>query len=176
MGVNGEVGQAAVQIAIWRGAKVIGVVRKDEGYEGHANGDIEIVNSETMDVAARVRELTGGKGPQIIFNTVGSPYFQVAHKSLAFEGRQILIATVEKLVHFDILEFYRGRHAYFGIDTLAFSFAASAKLLRAVLPGFVGKFLRPYPIEPSAIYRLSQAKDAYLAVSGSSRNRVVAKP
>src|SRR3989440_9302621 len=30
MGVNGKVGQAAVQIASWHGARVIGVVRKDE--------------------------------------------------------------------------------------------------------------------------------------------------
>ena len=33
MGVNGKVGQAAVQIASWHGAGVIGVVRKDEAYE-----------------------------------------------------------------------------------------------------------------------------------------------
>ena len=37
MGVNGKVGQAAVQIASWHGARVIGVVRKNEPYEGHAN-------------------------------------------------------------------------------------------------------------------------------------------
>src|SRR6476659_2261052 len=37
MGVNGKVGQAAVQIATWHGARVIGVVRKAEPYEGHSN-------------------------------------------------------------------------------------------------------------------------------------------
>ena len=36
MGVNGKVGQAAVQIASWHGARVIGVVRRHEAYEGHA--------------------------------------------------------------------------------------------------------------------------------------------
>ena len=36
MGVNGKVGQAAVQIATWHGARVIGVVRRSEAYEGHA--------------------------------------------------------------------------------------------------------------------------------------------
>jgi NADPH:quinone reductase-like Zn-dependent oxidoreductase len=113
-------------IATWRGARVIGVVRKDEGYESHANGGIDIINSEKTDVAARVRELTGGKGAQIVFNTVGSPYFQAAHKSLALDGRQVLIATVEKLVQFDIFEFYRGRNTYVGVDTLGFSSAASA--------------------------------------------------
>jgi NADPH:quinone reductase-like Zn-dependent oxidoreductase len=127
-------------------------------------------------VAARVRELTGGKGAQIVFNTVGSPYFQAAHKSLALDGRQVLIATVEKLVQFDILEFYRGRHTYVGIDTLGFSSVASAELLRGAVPGFVSGHLKPYPIRPNAIYPLSDAKAAYVAVSGSSRDRVILRP
>jgi NADPH2:quinone reductase len=45
----------------------------------------------------------------------------------------VLIATVEKLVQFDILEFYRGRHTYVGIDTLAFSSVASAELLKGMI-------------------------------------------
>jgi len=71
MGVNGKVGQAAVQIASWHGARVIGVVRKAEAYEGHANSDVEVIDASSADVAARVRELTGGHGADIVFNTVG---------------------------------------------------------------------------------------------------------
>jgi NADPH2:quinone reductase len=176
MGVNGKVGQAAVQLATWQGAKVIGVVRKDEPYEGHSNAPIEIVNSSTTDVAARVRDLTGGHGADIVFNTVGDPYFDDAHRALAKAGRQILIATTNKTVQFNILEFYRGRHTYLGVDTLAFSTVESAELLRSVLPGFGGGFLRPYPITPSSIYPLAEAKRAYHAVIGSSRNRIVLRP
>ncbi|HYW61815.1 MAG TPA: zinc-binding alcohol dehydrogenase family protein [Bradyrhizobium sp.] len=176
MGLNGKVGQAAAQLATWRGARVIGVVRKDEAYEGHANAPVEVINSAASDVAARVRELTGGKGADIVFNTVGDPYFQAAHKALAPAGRQILIAVVHPVVEFNILEFYRGRHTYVGIDTLAFSSAASAELLREALPGFAGGHLKPYPILPNAIYSLSEAKAAYLAVIGSSRERVIFRP
>ena len=176
MGVNGKVGQAAVQLATWRGAKVIGVVRKDEAYEGHANAPIEIINSATTDVAERLRELTDGKGADIVFNTVGDPYFDDAHHSLAKAGRQILIAAVHKVVQFNILEFYRGRHTYVGIDTLAFSSAESADVLRSVLPGFAGGFLRPFPITDSSVYSLTEAKAAYAAVIGSSRNRILLRP
>jgi NADPH:quinone reductase len=176
MGLNGKVGQAAAQLATWRGARVIGVVRKDEAYEGHANAPVEVINSANTDVAARVRELTGGKGANIVFNTVGDPYFQAAHKALAPAGCQILIAAVHPVVEFNILEFYRGRHTYVGIDTLAFSSAASAELLREALPGFAGGHLKPYPISSNAIYSLSDAKAAYLAVIGSSRDRVVIRP
>src|SRR5438270_11325845 len=45
MGVNGKVGQAAAQIASWRGARVIGVVRKAEPYEGHANSAVEVIDA-----------------------------------------------------------------------------------------------------------------------------------
>ena len=176
MGLNGKVGQAATQLASWRGAKVIGVVRKDEAYEGHASGPVEVINASTTDIAARVRDLTDGKGANIVFNTVGDPYFEAANKSLALAGRQILIAAVDKTVPFNILEFYRGRHTYVGIDTLALSSAASADILREALPGFVSGHLKPYPIADNAIYSLADAKAAYLAVSGSSRDRVILKP
>src|SRR6266446_120584 len=176
MGLNGKVGQAATQLASWRGARVIGVVRRDEAYQGHANGPLEVINASTTDIAARVWDLTAGKGADIVFNTVGDPYFEAANKSLALAGRQILIAAVDKTVPFNILEFYRGRHTYVGIDTLAFSSVASADILQDALPGFVSGHLRPYPIASNAIYSLTEAKAAYLAVSGSSRDRVILKP
>src|SRR4029077_17808111 len=119
MGVNGKVGQAAVQIASWRGAHVIGVARKREPYEGHANAKVEVIDASAVEVATRVRELTGGKGADIVFNTVGDPYFHAAHKYVALRGRQNLIAPIHPIVPFDILEFYRGQHSYFGVDTLA---------------------------------------------------------
>lgn len=169
MGVNGKVGQAAVQIASWRGARVIGVVRRSEPYEGHSNAPVEVIDASAIDVAAQVRELTGGKGADIVYNTVGDPYFQAAHQSLALRGRQILIAAVDRIVQFNILEFYRGQHTYVGIDTLAFSSVATGEVLRELAPGFASGHLKPFPIKPSAIYPLEQAKAAFVAVAGSSR-------
>ena len=176
MGVNGKVGQAAVQLATWQGAKVIGVVRKDEPYAGHASGPVQIINSAATDVAQRVREITDGRGADIVFNTVGDPYFQDAHHSLAKGGRQILIAAVGKTVPFNILEFYRGRHTYVGIDTLAFSSIESGELLRGVMPGFSAGRLRPFPISDRSIYPLAEVKAAYAAVIGSSRDRIILRP
>jgi NADPH:quinone reductase-like Zn-dependent oxidoreductase len=176
MGINGKVGQAATQIATWRGARVIGVVRKSEPYEGHANSAIEIIDASAADVATRVRELTGGKGADIVFNTVGDPYFQAAHRSLALRGRQILIATIERVVPFNILEFYRGQHTYVGIDTLALSSLATGNVLRELGPGFASGHLKPFSIRPSAVLPLEEAKAAYLAVAGSSRDRVILRP
>jgi len=176
MGVNGKVGQAAVQIASWNGVRVIGVVRKNEPYEGHANSRVEVIDASTADVATRVRELTNGKGADVVFNTVGDPYFQAAHKSLAVRGRQILIAAIDRMVQFNILEFYRGQHTYVGIDTLGLSSTATGAVLRELGPGFASGHLKPFPIDGSAVYPLEDAKAAFVAVAGSSRNRVILRP
>jgi len=175
-GVTGKVGQAAVQIASWRGARVIGVARKQEAYPGHSNGPVEMIDASATDVAARVRELTDGKGANIVFNTVGDPYFQAANNSLALRGRQILIAAIDRIVRFNILEFYRGQHTYVGIDSLGLSSIATGTVLRELAPGFLSEHLKPFPIKPNAIYPLEEAKSAFVAVAGSSRDRIVLRP
>jgi NADPH2:quinone reductase len=176
MGVNGKVGQSAVQIASWNAARVIGVVRKREPYEGHTNSEVEVIDASAQDVATRVRELTDGKGADIVFNTVGDPYFQAAHQSLAVRGRQILIAAINPMVPFNILEFYRGQHSYVGIDTLGLSSTATGAVLKELVPGFASGHLKPFPIKSSAIYPLEEAKAAFVAVAGSSRDRVILRP
>jgi NADPH:quinone reductase len=175
MGITGKVGQAATQIATWHGARVIGVTRKAEAYEGHSNSKVEVIDSAT-DIPTRLRELNDGKGADIVFNTVGDPYFQAAHNSLALRGRQILIAAIDPVVQFNILEFYRGQHTYVGIDTLGLSSIATGDVLRELAPGFASGHLRPFPIDPAAVYPLEDAKHAFVAVAGSSRDRVILKP
>jgi NADPH:quinone reductase-like Zn-dependent oxidoreductase len=176
MGVNGKVGQAAAQIAAWRGARVIGAVRKTEPYAGFASSAVEIVDKSKGDIATQVRDMTGGKGADIVYNTVGDPYFQDAHKALAILGRQILIAAIDKIVQFNIFEFYRGRHTYVGIDSLALNSVATGAVLRELAPGFASGKLKPFPIEERAVYALKDAAAAYVAVMGSARDRVVFDP
>ena len=119
---------------------------------------------------------TGGHGADIVFNTVGDPYFADAHRALAKVGRQVLIASTGKTVEFNIFEFYRGRHTYAGIDTLALSSAETAEVLRMLLPGFESGALKPFPIPSHSRYTLANVRNAYVAVLGSSRDRVVLVP
>ena len=176
LGLNGKVGQAAAQIASWQGARVIGVVRRDEPYVGHAHGEVAVIDSSRHDFAAQVRDLTGGNGADIVFNTVGEAYYDAGTQSLARLGRQIFIASTKTTVPFDIFAFYRGRHSYVGIDTLALSSVATAEILRDLVPGFASGALKPFPIAPNAIYPLERAAQAYAAVLGSSRDRIVFVP
>lgn len=176
LGLNGKVGQAAAQIASWQGARVIGAVRRDEPYVGHAHGEVTVIDSSATDVAARVRELTDGKGADIVYNTVGEPYYEVGTKSLAILGRQIFIAAFKQTVPLDIFAFYRGRHTYVGIDTLSLSSIATGEVLRDLVPGFASGALRPFPIPAHALHPLERVHEAYIAVLGSSRDRVVLLP
>lgn len=176
LGLNGKVGQAAAQIAAWRGARVIGVTRKPEPFAGPAHLPVETLCSADVDVAAAVREMTGGAGANIVYNTVGEPFFEAGVKALAILGRKIIISSFRQPVAFDIFAFYRGRHTFVGIDTLALSSVATGEVLRELTPGFETGALAPFPIEDRAIYPIARAREAYVAVMGSSRDRVVFLP
>ena len=117
-----------------------------------------MIDSSTTDVAARVRELTNGKGANIVFNTVGDPYFQAAHKSLALRGRQILISAIDRIVQFNILEFYRGQHTYVGIDSLGLPSIATGAVLRELVAGLSQRTPQAVSDQADAIYPLEEAK------------------
>jgi NADPH:quinone reductase-like Zn-dependent oxidoreductase len=174
LGANGKVGQAATQIAAWKGARVLGVMRKPAPVDGHP--PVDVIDASREDVAARVRELTGGRGADLVFNVVGEPYYAAGQQSLAPGGRMIFIAAFKQTVPFDILAFYRGRHTYVGIDTLALSSIATAGVLRQLVDGFASGLLRPFPIRPAAVFPLSRAHEAYVRVSGGSPDRVLILP
>jgi NADPH:quinone reductase-like Zn-dependent oxidoreductase len=175
MGVNGKVGQAAAQIATWRGARVFGAAR-DDAYAGHSTAPVTVIDARSADVAKAVMDATGGRGADIVFNTVGEPYYPAGTAALAKGGRQIFIASTGGTVEFNIFAFYRGRFTYVGIDTLSLSSVETAGVLRALLPGFETGALKPFPIVPSARYTLDRARDAFVAVLGAARDRVVLVP
>ncbi len=173
--VNGMVGQAAVMIATMLGARVFGVTRRAEPFalDGYA---VRMIDGSSADIATVVHDETGGHGADIVYNTVGSPYFAAANQAMAHGGRQIFISTVERPVPFDIFTFYRGEHTYVGIDSLALDARACAAILRELLPGFASGELKPLPVIESACYPLERAKDAYRAVQAITQDRVVLLP
>ncbi len=175
-GGNGKVGQAATQLATMAGARVIGVERTAEPYRGHAAGPVTLVGADQGDVAEQVLALTGGRGADIVYNTVGSPYFEAACKAMAVRGRQIFISTIDRAVPFDIFAFYRGRHKFVGVDTLALDSGECAAILDALKPGFDSGKLRPFPVSDAHSYRLADAAAAYRAVLKGSAERVVLTP
>lgn len=176
LGGNGKVGQAVVQLATMAGARVFAVERTAEPYMGHANRPIEMIDASTQDIAAHVRAASGGHGADIVYNTVGSPYFEAACAAMAPDARQIFISTIDRAVPFDIFRFFRGRHKFIGIDSLALNGAACGRILEALRPGFESGKLKAFPVHSGATFPLEEAAHAYAAVWNSSRDRIVLRP
>ncbi|MBP6896860.1 MAG: zinc-binding alcohol dehydrogenase family protein [Gammaproteobacteria bacterium] len=174
LGANGKVGQAAAQLAAQAGARVIAVQRRPGPFEGFACAPVDVIDASQEDVAARVLELTGGRGADVVYNTVGSAYFEAANKSMAKGATQIFIATHDRAVPFDIFAFYRGMHTYVGIDSLAMDCVASTAQLDAMREGFERGTLKPFPVARS--FGLDEALQAYRQVLSGSTDRVVLRP
>ena len=156
--------------------KVIAVEYNDQPLIGHTNAPVEMLNSGAQDVAAIVREMTDGHGADIVFNTVGSPYFEIANKAMAKQARQIFISTFDRAVPFDIFTFFRGRHKYIGVDTLALSSVDGARIFDRLKLKFEEGLLKPFPINPDCCYGLGDAAKAYASVLRGTPERVLLKP
>jgi NADPH:quinone reductase-like Zn-dependent oxidoreductase len=177
LGGNGKVGQAAIQLATMAGAAQVFAVELDaEPFLGHATGPVEMLDGSAIDVADQVRSKTDGHGADIVYNTVGSPYFEVANRAMAIQGRQIFVSTIERSVPFDILAFYRGRHKFIGIDTLELDSSECAGILDGLKTGFESGSLKPFPVHDDHVYPLARAVEAYKAVLAGSRERIVLDP
>jgi NADPH:quinone reductase-like Zn-dependent oxidoreductase len=177
LGGNGKVGQAAIQLATMASAAQVFAVERDaQPFLGHATGPVEMFDASAIDVADHVRAKTGGHGADIVYNTVGSPYFELANRAMAIKGRQIFVSTIDRSVSFDIFAFYRGRHKFVGIDTLALDSRECAAILDGLKAGFESGSLKPFPVHDDHVYPLGRAAEAYKAVLAGSPERIVLDP
>jgi NADPH2:quinone reductase len=175
LGANGRVGQAACQIAAAAGARVFAGIRRPEA--ATAVPPVEaLFDSASTDVAQALRDATDGHGADLVFNCVGSPWFATGNAAMAHGATQIFIATLDRAVPFDILAFYRGRHRYVGVDTLALSAAETGAVLEALRPGFERGVLRSYELEEDYIFPLNRAEEAYRIVLSGAPQRVLVEP
>jgi len=88
----GGVGSAAVQLGKAAGATVIGVVGGPEKAEvARALGADVVVDRHTEDFVSAVKEHTGGRGADVVYDPVGGETYQRSTKCVAFEGRILVI-------------------------------------------------------------------------------------
>ena len=98
----GMVGMGAVVRAVQRGATVIAADIDDEKLElAKKMGAAYAVNTIKEDVHARLQEITGGFGPDVVIEAVGSvPTYQMAINEVAFTGRVACIGYAKSEVSF----------------------------------------------------------------------------
>lgn len=85
---------AGLQIAKRAGATVVITGRSDEKLKRALDvGADHVVNEGDPDMAAVVRDLTGGRGADVVFNHVGPAVFEQSVKMLRMDGRLVHCGT-----------------------------------------------------------------------------------
>ncbi|GGR63454.1 NADPH2:quinone reductase [Nocardioides luteus] len=88
----GGVGSAAIQLGKAAGATVIGVVGGPEKAEvAKKLGADVVIDRHEEDFVKVVKEVTGGKGADVIYDPVGGDTYDRSTKCIAFEGRILII-------------------------------------------------------------------------------------
>ncbi|MEO0316739.1 MAG: hypothetical protein RL404_416 [Pseudomonadota bacterium] len=92
LGAAGGVGLAAIEIGKAIGAKVIAAASTDEKLAiCRQHGADECINYSTEDLREGIKRVTGGKGPDVIYDPVGGGYTEPAFRSIAWRGRYLVI-------------------------------------------------------------------------------------
>jgi NADPH2:quinone reductase len=92
LGAAGGVGLTAVELGKRMGARVIAAASSAEKLAlARDYGADETINYETEDLKERVKALTGGKGADVIYDPVGDRYAEPAFRSIAWNGRHLVV-------------------------------------------------------------------------------------
>lgn len=163
----GGVGAATVQLGVAAGARVIGVVGSEaKAAVARDAGAGHVLIRGVDDIPARVKEITGGHGADVIFDPVGGPAFDASTRCVAFEGRIVVIGfasgeiptlktNVALVKNFAVLGLYWGLYSEKRPDLVAAAHAeltslAAAGAIRPVVDEVV-----PFERAPEAIAKLA---------------------
>lgn len=91
-GAGGGVGLAAIDVARSMGARVLAVASSEAKRNlALSIGAEAAIDPLTEDVKIRARELTDGKGVDVVYDVVGGPTSEAALRALKFDGRFVVI-------------------------------------------------------------------------------------
>jgi NADPH:quinone reductase len=92
LGAAGGVGLAAVELAALHGARVIAAASTDEKLAVcRRYGATDVINYSTEDLKTRAKELTDGRGVDVVYDAVGGHYSEQAFRAIAWNGRFLVV-------------------------------------------------------------------------------------
>lgn len=92
LGASGGVGSALIQVAKIMGARVIACASTQEKLDSCAQlGADELVNYSKEDLKVRLKELTGGRGVDVMCDPVGGDFSETALRATAWNGRFMVL-------------------------------------------------------------------------------------
>lgn len=174
----GGVGSAAVQLGKAAGATVIGVVGGPEKASIATELGCDLVlDRNTDDLVAEIKKATNGKGVDVAYDPVGGAAYDVCAKTIAFEGRILVVGFASGTVpspglnhalikNYSIVGLHWG--LYNAYDPAAITAAATE--INALVAGGIRPLI-------SKRVSLEDAPDAVTAVGeGTTTGRVVVIP
>ena len=92
LGAAGGVGLTAVELGKVMGARVIAAASTDEKLAlTREYGADATINYATQNLRDEIKALTGGKGPDVIYDPVGDRFAEPAFRSIAWNGRYLIV-------------------------------------------------------------------------------------
>lgn len=164
----GGVGLLLCQIAKMRGARVIGTVSTEEkaALAREAGAD-EVINYTTHDFETEVKRTTGGKGVQVVYDSVGRTTFDRSLASLAPRGMLVLFGQSSGAVPpLDLQSLNRGGSLYVTRPSVGHYTATREELLwraKEILEWVASGRLR---VRVGAEFPLSDAAEAHRELEG----------
>jgi len=163
-GGSSGIGTTAIQLARARGARVFataGSAAKCEACE--RLGAERAINYREADFAAAVRDLTGGRGVDVVLDMVGGEYFARNIDVLALEGRLVEIATLHGVKAELNIQTIMGRRLTITGSTLRPRPVAEKGAIAAALRQHVWPLLESAAVRPivHATFELRDAAEAH---------------
>ena len=175
-GASGGVGLTAVAIGKQLGATVIATASTPQKLEvARAHGADHLIDTSREDVRTRIKDLTGGRGADVVYDPVGGELFTASLRSMAFEGRILVIGFAGGSVP----QIPANHLLVKNVDVIGLNWPAYADLNPKVMTGSLQTLMQWYldgAIKPhvSATYPLQQAVEALnQVVSRKSTGKVV---
>ena len=96
LGAAGGVGTAAIQLAKAAGAQVIAAASSAEKCQRClALGADHAIDLSRQELRATLKELTGSRGPDVIYDPVGGELSEAAFRSIAWRGRHLVVGFAQ---------------------------------------------------------------------------------
>ena len=165
-GASSGVGVASMQSAKVIGAQVIGTSGSAEKLATLKAAGLDAgIATRAPDFAARVKEITGGKGANLIVNCVGGSVFAECMRALAYQGRLATVGYVDRVMkgEIDLEALHANRYVVFGVSNARLGPELRAQSVRGfvrdVLPAIADGRIKPLIDRIFSFSELSAAKD-----------------
>jgi myxalamid-type polyketide synthase MxaB len=173
----GGVGQAALQIARKAGATVFATASPGKWTYLKRQGVAHVMNSRTLDFADEIMRLTGGRGVDVVLNSLAGEYIAKSADVVAKGGRFVEIGKID-IWDKARMAAYRPDISYFSFD-LGDLEEGQGELLAELLTDVVGaleeELLTPLPVKPFPIQQ-AEAAFRYLAQAKNIGKVVLSMP